>query len=373
MAAFPLATFLHRLPPGLGSRLALLGAVVVTASACGPARSVSATPSPQTNPLIASPSRISTPTPTLAATPTSDPDEPMPPGFSTSDLRPGVLPQAYLSDPCEYLRMRWDPAGSAPGTVVVPIMYHSIREPGNMPADEVTVSTEYLEATVARAQALGFETITAQELVAFLTRNAPIPARSMILIVDDRYPGAVGTYLLPFAEREDWTITLAWPIGDTGPSLWATVEGLAAGGRLDIQSHGLRHQYITDEWTDDAMREEIGGPIRILQEHFGERPVAFVWPGGNFTRRSVEIAREEGFQVGFTARSRGPLLFNWIPLGEEEQAVDDPRMVLPRAWSPSAIVNLELAARIGDEAARQAQEAHPAEADWYRRHCGGDL
>jgi peptidoglycan/xylan/chitin deacetylase (PgdA/CDA1 family) len=252
-------------------------------------------------------------------------------------------------------------------------MFHSIRDPEDMPADSVTISTEYFEETVRLARSLGFETITTNELLGFLSQNERIPARSMMVIVDDRRPGVVSEYILPVAEAFDWTVTLGWIIGDTRPSLWSTMEALAGGGRLDVQSHGLEHRYIVDGMSDEEMRREIGGSIPILEEHFGYRPTAYVWPGGNFNRRSVAIAREEGYDLGFTAFSRGPLLFNWIPLGEAERAVDDPLMVLPRAWSPSATINLQQAVELGDQAARFASEQHKAEADWYAQVCGGEL
>jgi peptidoglycan/xylan/chitin deacetylase (PgdA/CDA1 family) len=295
-----------------------------------------------------------------------------PEGFH-ADLRPGVLAVGTIDDACEAMRLRWDPTGSPPGTVVVPIMFHSIRDPEDMPADTVTVSTTYFEETVRLAQSLGFQTITTAELKAFLEHNALIPPRSMMVIVDDRRPGVVEEYLLPAAEANDWTVTLGWIIGDTRPSLWATMERLAAGGRLDVQSHGLEHRYVVDGMSDEELRREIGGSIPILQEHFGYRPIAFVWPGGNFNQRSVEIAREEGYDLGFTAYSRGPLLFNWIPQGEAERAVGDPLMLLPRAWSPAATVNLQQAAEIGDQAAEFASKRRPAEAEWYAEACGGAL
>ena len=310
-------------------------------------------------------------TPSASATPL--PPLPPPLTFAATGLRPGVEPQTYISDACESMRKRWDPQGSPAGTVVLPIMYHSIRDPSNMPSDTTTVSTEMFQATVALARSLGFETITSVELLAFLRENVRIPERSMLLIVDDRYPGVVANYLLPVAEAYDWTVTLGWIIGDTSPNLWATVEGLAATGRLDVQSHGLRHHYIVEGMSDKEIREEIAGPVPILEEHFGYRPTSFVWPGGNFTQRSVEIAREEGYGLGFTILSRGPLLFDWVPLGEEERAVGDPLMVLPRAWSTAATVNLLEADETGDQAARFAAENRLAEAAWYAGSCGGAL
>lgn len=310
---------------------------------------------------------------TLSASPSPQATLPPPSAFTTAGLRPGVEPQSYIPDTCEAMRKRWDPEGSPPGTVVLPIMYHSIRDPERMLADNVTVSTDYFRATVDLARSLGFETITTSELLAFLTDNAHIPPRSMMLIVDDRRPGVVAEYILPVAEEFDWTVTLGWIIGDTGPSLWSTMEGLAAGGRLDVQSHGLDHRYIVEGMPEQEIRQEIAGPISILEEHFGYRPTAFVWPGGNFTQRSVEIAREEGYRLGFTAFSRGPLLFDWIPLGDEERAAADPLMVLPRSWSPSATLNLEQAAAIGDQAAQFAAGNRQAEAAWYAGSCGDVL
>ena len=327
--------------------------------------SPAATAQPSSTPIAAapvSPSASATPLPALA-----------PPTFAATGLRPGVEPQTYISDACESMRKRWDPQGSPPGTVVLPIMYHSIRDPARMLADNVTVSTDYFHATVDLARSLGFETITTSELIAFLTDNARIPPRSMILIVDDRRPGVVADYILPVAEAFDWTVTLGWIIGDTRPSLWSTMEEMAQGGRLDVQSHGLNHRYIVEGLPEEEIRREIAGPIPILEDHFGYRPTAFVWPGGNFTRRSAEIAREEGYQLGFTAFSRGPLLFDWVPLGAEEQAADDPLMVLPRAWSPSATVNLEQAADIGDQAAHFSAGDYESEAAWYSQSCGGTL
>ncbi len=194
-------------------------------------------------------------------------------------------------------------------------MVHSIRDPARMLDDDVTVSTDYFQATVDQARSLGFETITTSELIAFLTDNARIPPRSMILIVDDRRPGVVADYILPVAEAFDWTVTLGWIIGDTRPSLWSTMEEMAQGGRLDVQSHGLNHRYIVEGMPEEEIRLEIAGPIPILEEHFGYRPTAFVWPGGNFTRRSAEIAREEGYQLGFHGLLARAAAFRLDPAG----------------------------------------------------------
>lgn len=66
-------------------------------------------------------------------------------------------------------------------------------------------------------------------------------------------------------------------------------------------------------------------------------------------------------------------MFNWVPLGEAERAVNDPLMVLPRAWSSAANVNLDEAVKISEQATAFATQNYPVEADWYRTYCGGEL
>lgn len=317
----------------------------------------------------------STSTATATRTPTITPTPEPLPVFSTRLLRPGVLPLPYLADTCTYLERRWALDGSPPGTVVVPIMFHSIVQSGRPVNDPKDISVETLQGFVQAARYLGFETLTTDQLFAFLTSNQAIPARSMVLILDDRRPGVVREHFLPVLEANDWTLTLAY-IADPDSMGWAMeeVERLHESGRLDVQSHGYSGGlYIVEQTTNQEIEDEIWRSTGVLEEHFGARPQAFIWPGGNFTPRAVEIARQGGYRLGFTAYSRGPLLFNWIPQGEPEQAAADPLMLLPRAWSNSAVVNLNEAVEIAGLARAEAVERYPAEAAYYRAYCGGEL
>jgi len=101
-------------------------------------------------------------------------------------LRIGVEPQSYIEDQCTYLQMRWTFDLSQPGTVVVPIMFHSIVHTGTLLADpNKDITSDQFLAFVAYARRLGFETITTRQLLDFLSGNAKIPLRSMMMIVDD--------------------------------------------------------------------------------------------------------------------------------------------------------------------------------------------
>jgi peptidoglycan/xylan/chitin deacetylase (PgdA/CDA1 family) len=321
-----------------------------------------------------------TPNPTLTPTTTSTPS--LTPTlaplelFSTRLLRQGVLPQPYLDDYCSYLSMRWAAGNSQPGTVVVPIMFHTIAQDGRQLSDpkrDITVAQ--FDSFIQYAKSLGFETITTQELLSFLTNNVVIPTRSMMIIIDDRRPGTIRDQIMPVLQENDWSVTSAY-IAAPNELAWAwdLMDQLFATGRLDVQSHGYSGQlYIQPETPVDKIRSEIWDSTPVLEQHFGSRPIAFIWPGGNFTPLSVQIARQGGYQLGFTAYSRGPLMFNWVPLGEEEQVVDDPLMVLPRAWSSAANVNLDEAVKISAKAQAFAEQNFNIEAEWYGTYCGGEI
>lgn len=331
-------------------------------------------------PLTAIPTSSETETATSTSVPGTPAPEPQ--TFQSDVLRPGIEPVTYISDACEYLEKRWDPQGSIPGTVVAAIMYHSVLQGNAVPQLSQDINESYFNAIVQVASDLGFETITSDQLLRFINDNAKIPARSMILIVDDRRPGTAKEYFLPLYEDYGWTTTLAWIIGDTdsrdgelaGETLWDWIERLNDTGAFDMQMHGLNHIPIVEGLSEDFVRAEIGGGIPIMREHFGQSPIAYIWPGGNYTALGVEVAEDEGFDLGFTIHSRGPIQFNWIPQGEQErEASDNPLLLLPRFWDTAATVNLEQTAAIGDSAQQFARENHSAEAEWFAQNCRGSL
>jgi peptidoglycan/xylan/chitin deacetylase (PgdA/CDA1 family) len=279
------------------------------------------------------------------------------------------------------LQLRWDPARSAPGTAVAVIMYHSVLPEDTIPTDPSAINADTFDAIIAQAERLDFKTITTEQYLAFLNRNAKIPARSMILILDDRRPGTAEEYFLPVNEELGWTTTLAWIVGDSdtrpgkrpGENLWAWIERVYDSGYFDVQSHGLNHLYLHADTDEATVRQELERIIPILIEHFGQRPVAYIWPGGFFTELGIRVAREAGYELGFTVHSRGPVMFNWVPQGEEERSYSDPLMTLPRFWDTAAILNLEQTDQIGNAAREYALANYDEEAAWFAANCGGQL
>ena len=361
-------------------KLVAMAFVLFLLASCGPLATAEEAAGKITGPTATPTLEPLEPTPTQSSTPTQGPAAPPPATFDSEVLREGIEPAQYIGDNCAALARRWDTAGAIPGAVVAPIMFHSILKGGGTPTQSQDINYKMFKEIIGLAEELGFKTITTEELLDFLLNNAKIPERSMILILDDRRPGTAEDYFLPILEKNDWTLTLAWIAQENtrpgklpGESLWDWIERLNETGYFDVQSHGLNHIYLNASTAEELVREEIAGSIPVLKEHFGETPLAYIWPGGNYTPLGVQVAHEAGFELGFTIHSRGPLLFNWIPQGEEERAYNDPLMLLPRYWDTAALLNLEQAAQIGDAAQAFAKDNYAAEAAWYRENCGGEL
>jgi peptidoglycan/xylan/chitin deacetylase (PgdA/CDA1 family) len=354
------------------------------------AATTAATPSPTAS-LTPQPTATSTttpspqPSPTATSTPRTPPD--LPPVFTSDLLKKGDIPHSYIADTCQYLKDRWDAARSLPGTVVMPIMFHSITEGDVNFDDQMTVEAfdELMEALAAA----NFQAINMEQLIGFLEHNSEIPPRSVLLIVDDRKREAYFMrHFKPYYDQYGWPVVNAWISAvDTPNYLWAENTRLAQTGWVDHQAHGVIHNIpATDEVEDEYLTGELYGSIEAIERHFGKTPLAFIWPGGSFTPRAVRIARQAGYKAGFTVNPRGPLMYNWIPLADEynpkrptylaEGPLNDPLMVLPRYWSTDAIWHIEKVIQIGEEAAAAAQENRSLELEYYDIVCKdvtGDL
>jgi len=251
-------------------------------------------------------------------------------------------------------------------------MFHTVLPPGVGISNPNQVTLASFQASLKHARDLGFEVITTRQLLDFLLDNAPIPQRSMLIIVDDLYSKDLQTGILPSVETYGWTITSGFISGSVSDAEWVLTEALVDSGRVDPQAHGFYHRwdtYFYPTTPETLVRQEIIRPISIFQSHFGNRPVAFIWPGGHYTAEAVEIAHQAGYQLGFTIRNRGPVLFNWIPQGDEEKAVAHPLLLLPRIWSRDMIEGLDKAVQVSQEAMVYAQAHRAEELAWLDTYC----
>jgi hypothetical protein len=315
------------------------------------------------------------PTPTVVRTPPA-----LPGIYQSSYLNPLDYPHIYYEDACQYLQLKWNPDNAAPGTVVMVIMFHSISRDSDYGPDDI--SQNDFRKMMETLNEQNFTAITTEQLANFLDYNSYIPPRSVVLIADDRhYAQYFNNFFRPYWESYNWPVVNAWiSHPETLPDLWSEMEALAQEGWVDFQAHGVIHNtIISDNSTDDFIFGEMQGSIDAITQHFGKPPVGYIWAGGGFAQRGVQLARYTGFRVGFTINPRGPVMFNWVPLADDkdpmrpsylpEGQMFDPRMVLPRYWPSQVVYEIDNVRMIGKEAAAYAEQARPIELEYYEIVC----
>ena len=317
------------------------------------------------------------PAPTIVRTPPT-----LPANFTTGRLNALDTPHTYIQDTCQYLHDKWSSNNAAPGTIVMVIMLHGIKQDAaDVTANDITV--EDFQQMMNDLHEQGFEAITATQMADFIDHNAKIPARSVLLIQDDRRTAEnFNKHFRPYFEQWGWPVVNAWISWDDSIRALNLQDNISleAEGLVDHQSHGYVHNInMSDDSTDDFIKTEFEKSIEDLQTNFNKTPVAIIWPGGGFGIRPVQFARQFGYRLGFTVNPRGPVMYNWIPLADQadparpaylpEGYVNDPPMVIPRYWPYQVRSELDNVRNIGKEAAAYAEQNKATELEYYDIVC----
>ena len=329
--------------------------------------------------------------PTDIPTPTPDPNRKppeLPAIFQTDLLNRLDTPHEYEEDICKVIKNRWGAGKATPGTVVMTVMYHGIAKGTTEVQQDNAVTAEKHNQFMRNLHDQGFTAINTEQFIAFMENNDWIPERSALIIVDDRHTEE--NYLTHFKEYYDewgWPVVNAWisAVG-TSQALWDENAHAEEIGLVDHQAHGVVHnENMSDASTDEFLIGELKGSVDAIQEHFHKTPHAIIWPGGGFGARAIEVAKEYGYKVGFTTHPRGPIMYNWVPLCDVNDATrpyyavdgnQDPLFVIPRYWSPDASEHVDTVRQIGKAAKEYYESIRGTELEYYDIVCKpvmGDL
>jgi len=333
----------------------------------------------QINAPTATPQITDTPIPT-ATVPRTPPA--LPGTYQSGILKPNDIPRTYIVDSCQYLKDKWDSTKSAPGTVVMTIMSHRINQDAatSDPAS-LTISSKDLKRLMNSLHDAGFTAINMQQMSDFMYNNAKIPQLSVLIIVDDRSSSSkYNDHFRKYYEEWGWPVVNAYIGLDERPDLWAENAVLSSEGWVDYEAHGYIHNIpISDGSTDDFITSEMGGVITTFQKYFNKTPIAYIWPGGGFSKRAAEIGVQLGYKLGFTVNPRGPVMYNWIPQADAynednpyaipETPAGNPLMTLPRYMDITAGDHIDEVRVMSQEAAAYAEQNKANELEYYDIVC----
>ncbi|MHB1295446.1 MAG: polysaccharide deacetylase family protein [Anaerolineae bacterium] len=189
-----------------------------------------------------------------------------------------------------------------PGVPVPTLMYHHLAELAEDAGESArtwTVSPAAFAEQMAWLADHDWHSITPSELAAYL-QGAPLPARPVIISMDDGYR-EVATVAWPVFRRTGLRPVLFVIPSHCGYRAyldWPDLETLVADGAA-IGSHTYDHVNLR-QVGDDALAHQLGDSRAVLEERLGVRVDALCYPYGGYDARILDAVATYGYSTAFT-------------------------------------------------------------------------
>ncbi len=193
---------------------------------------------------------------------------------------------------------QFTPVAGALGAPVPVLIYHRVTD-ADKPSREV-ISPALFRRHLQLIRELGYTTITASELTAYMLGGAPVPAKTVVLTFDDGWKdnllaadelaslGMSGTFYI-----------ISGFLKDAGYVNAQDVLRLARNPRFEIGSHTHSHfiKYESKLHTLDlcTMAGEMAASKLVLEQLVQTRVQSIAWPYGYNTPEAVYVASRLGY------------------------------------------------------------------------------
>jgi peptidoglycan/xylan/chitin deacetylase (PgdA/CDA1 family) len=189
----------------------------------------------------------------------------------------------------------------------VPIlMYHVTTDPpANAPFPDLYVRASEFQEQLQALRDAGYVAVTQQEVWDFWHRAGPLPARAVVVSIDDGYHSNYAN-ARPILRRLGWPAVLNLKIGNLHEPTYGLTPGqvrelLAEGWEVD--SHTIDHSDLTT--VDPAqLAFEVVESRRRLQRAFGIPVNFFCYPAGRYDDAVVAAVEQAGY-LGATTVNPG--------------------------------------------------------------------
>lgn len=217
--------------------------------------------------------------------------------------------------------------------------------------DQFSIDSKKLESHILYLKENGYEFISADTYLAYTKGELKLPEKSVMLTFDDGYLSFY-TKVYPLLEKYQvpalLSIVTSWN-EDTKPSDvgtlmdWAQIREMENSGLVTLASHShalhkqravnpqgtlasiarnrlyFNGRYETAEEYETRLERDFKTAQALFTENLGHPLRYFVWPYGDFSGRSMELALQNGFEATF------------LLAGGENPPTDDSRIYAERA------------------------------------------
>ncbi len=199
----------------------------------------------------------------------------------------------------------------ATGYQTVPILcYHRF---GNRAA-KLSVTAQAFAQQMDFLARHGYTVITLDRLHAFLAGKEALPAKSVVITIDDGYRSAFDI-AYPILKRHRFPATVFLYTDFVGASdalTWAQMKEMIDSGLVTIQPHSKSHANLaqrlpgeTEARYRERVRREVTVPVDILRDRLGERTVTFAYPYGDVNESVIDALIADDVAQGVTVTAGG--------------------------------------------------------------------
>lgn len=178
------------------------------------------------------------------------------------------------------------------------LMYHSIAD---VPGNPNCVAPDRLLEQLLHLQNAGYQAISFQDLKEW-HEGTPLPEKPIMLTFDDGYRD---NYLaaFPILQELNMKATVFMTTGNfTKPNFLSEemVKEMAASGLVEFGAHTVHHYDLTKQ-APAVHEQEVKQSKADLEQLLGVPILAFAYPYGNFTDKTIEYVKQAGYEFAVTS------------------------------------------------------------------------
>ncbi len=199
----------------------------------------------------------------------------------------------------------------ASGYQTVPILcYHRF----GTRSTKLTVSPAAFEQQMDYLADNGYTVITMQRLARFIEGKEALPAKSVVITIDDGYRSTF-EIAYPILRKFGFPATVFLYsdfVGASDAMTWAQMKQMAGEGLVEIQPHSKSHANLTvrlpgenDARFRERIRREVDVPVAVLRDRLADASFTFAYPYGDVDEYVVELLTRQKIHQGVTVTPGG--------------------------------------------------------------------